>query len=276
MRLYDAHTHLNDEKLFSEYMKYFELFIKNSGKWMVNIWVNDFWNQRVLEIWHSINDYLTKNNITDFINWVTIWYHPEYVWDKTITKDQFQWNIQQLKSLYESNKSLIFWIWECGIDIHYEGNLETLDIQKDFFAMHLDLCQELNLPIVIHSRDDFYSTFDVLQNYRDLKIYFHCWGYWPDEIRILQSNFTNLWIWFAGNFTYPKAQLLRDSIKITNLDSILMETDAPYLSPQKIRWEINHSSNIKYNYDYAIELLWINEKKFYDIIESNFKKLYIK
>jgi TatD DNase family protein len=48
-------------------------------------------------------------------------------------------------------------------------------LQKLFFGLQCELAQELNLPVVVHSRDDFDSTFDVLRSFKNLKIYFHCW-----------------------------------------------------------------------------------------------------
>jgi TatD DNase family protein len=107
-----------------------------------------------------------------------------------------------------------------------------LAVQQELFVKHCELAQELKLPLVIHSRDGFQETLDILQNYKDLVIYFHCRGYGPEEYKILENMFPKLFIGFCGNVTYKKAQALRDTLDIVSDDKLLLETDAPYLSPE--------------------------------------------
>lgn len=103
------------------------------------------------------------------------------------------------------------------------------------FRMQCELAKELQLPIVIHSRNDFASTFEVIKEFKDEKIYFHCYGYGAEEVKILQEYFPQIWFGFCGNVTYPKAQQLRDALLECNVGNIVFETDAPWLSPQVLR-----------------------------------------
>jgi len=113
---------------------------------------------------------------------------------------------------------------------------ETLEIQKQLFIRHCELARELNLPIVVHSRDAFNDTFEILQNYTDLTVYFHCRGYGTQEIKKLQDlKIKKLYFGFCGNVTYKKAEELRESLKIIPLDQLVLETDAPWLTPQIVR-----------------------------------------
>jgi TatD DNase family protein len=105
-----------------------------------------------------------------------------------------QQKMQDLKAMYSENKEYIVGIGETGIDLHYANTPEILDLQKKLFQLHADLAQELNLPIIIHSRDAWHETLDVLKTYKDLTIYFHCRGYGPDEITYLQNTFPKLYI----------------------------------------------------------------------------------
>ena len=82
--------------------------------------------------------------------------------------------MQLLKDLYTQHREHIVGIGECGIDLHYENKDTSLVLQQEVFEQHCDLAQELDLPVVIHSRDGFPETFDVLKKYPDLTIYFHC------------------------------------------------------------------------------------------------------
>jgi len=272
MRLYDFHTHLNDPKLYPKWQEYLNNFVQNWWKWLVNVWVDAIWNQRAVEIANYVknDDILNK----DVLVFSTIGYHPSEICFWNIKKTDFVKHILKLKELYLKNKDVIVWIWECWIDIYYPNWTETLDLQKEFFGLQCELAQELNLPLVIHSRDDFNSTFDILKNFKNLKIYFHCWWYWPEEVKKVLNYFPNVWIWFAWNVTYPKADKLRDSLKVVPFENLVLETDAPYLAPQVIRWQKNEPANVRFIYEFVSDFRSIEIEKICDIMEWNFKKLY--
>jgi len=151
-----------------------------------------------------------------------------------ITSDNLEELIHALKEQYLSHKSLVYAIGECGTDAHYDGG-QTIAFQQKVFDFQCKLARKYQLPIVVHSRDDFEGSLEVLKNYPDLKIYFHCWGYGPREIEILQKLFPKLRIGFCGNVSYKKAENLRESLAVVQSSSLLLETDAPYLSPQIVR-----------------------------------------
>jgi TatD DNase family protein len=313
MIYYDAHTHLNDDKLFMQRDLYTKNFINIGWKWLVNIGINNEWNQRAIDIAIAAEQYFPSTRVK-----ATIGYHPsEVCFGRIITSNTakgigdintipdsdsgsidsrspqlciwqasseskkwgiFHWqslqqSIQSLKDLYSIHARHIVAIGECGIDTHYDGD-PYIDLQKELFAQQCDLAQELNLPIVIHSRDDFAATFDIAKNYKNQKIYFHCRGYGPEQIEIIQDFFPNLWIGFCGNITYPKSQMLRDSFLKTNKNSIVLETDAPYLSPQKNRWNTNTPSLIAEIYDYTAAIRSIDSFERQSTIAENIKNLY--
>jgi len=227
---YDSHTHLNDDTLYPDRQGYLQAFVDAGGKGLVNVGVDVPRSQKAIDI--AVQ---AKQLFPDTFVKATIGFHPSEVCFGKITSPQdIGKAIQSLKDLYSTYAEHIVAIGECGIDTHYDGD-PFIDLQKDLFAQQCDLAQELDLPIVIHSREDFASTWDVLKNYKNQKIYFHCRGYGPDEVKILQDYFPQLWIGFCGNISYPKAQVLRDSLYATRPESMLLETDAPYLAPQACR-----------------------------------------
>jgi len=265
--LLDAHTHLNDPKLFVEREQYLSNFSKQWWQALVNVWASRELNENGIFIANKIQDYDTKV-IT------TIGLHPFEVVASNITESNILEEISYLNNQYQNNKTSIKAIWEIGIDLHYKDSISTLLLQKKLFALQCDLARKLNLPIVIHSRVAFDETIDVLKNYKDLKIYFHCRGYSPVEINFLQEEYSDIFIGFCGNLTYPKAEELRESIKVVKPNNLLLETDAPYLAPQVIRWQQNEPANIHYLYKYISELLSVPIEKLADNLKQNFQNFY--
>jgi len=275
MNFYDFHTHLNDPKLFPNRKEYLVNFVKIWWKWLVNVWVDYDWNIRAIDIARKSEEVLKEfwRKIKVF---ATIGYHPSEICFWNIKEEDFNFKISKLRDLYLENKDVIVWIWECGIDVHYPKGKETLKLQKEFFALQCDLADELELPIIVHSRDDFNSTFDILKNYKNLKIYFHCWGYWPEEIRKILSYFPNVWVGFAWNVSYPKANRLRESLKLLPFEKMVLETDAPYLTPQVVRGKVNEPANVKYIFEFVSRVRDVEIDKLCNIMEENFNVLYSK
>ncbi len=272
----DAHTHLNTESLFDNWQEYISEFEKIWWEILINSWADDEYNKN----WIIIAKKYDEKNLTNpkCIVKATIWFHPYEVVSGYINKENLEQKMSELKSQYfdnVENRKYIVAVWECGIDTHYEWWSESIPLQQELLKIHCDLAREFNLPIVIHSREDFDSTMEIIREYKDLKIYFHCRWYNPTEIKILQDNFDKLWIGFCGNITYKKAQNIRDSLDILNLDNLLLETDAPYLSPQIIRWETNYPANVRYIYEFVAEQLDIDMKELTKIVKENCKKLYV-
>ncbi len=269
MVFYDAHTHLNDNKLCPDRKLYIQRFIDAGGVGLVNVWVDAQRSQKAIDIAIQAQ----KLFPTTFVK-ATIGHHPsEVCFGKISVVDDVLDAIQSLKDLYSTHAKHIVAIGECGIDTHYEGD-PHIGLQKELFAQQCDLAQELDLPIVIHSRDDFASTWDVIKKYKNQKIYFHCRGYGPDEVKVIQDHFSQLWIWFCGNITYPKAQILRDSLYVTRPESIVLETDAPYLAPQKHRCKTNEPAFVVHIYNYVVSITGTDPLVLQQSIADNVRRLY--
>ena len=279
---FDSHTHLNSPQLFKDYKKYIENFQNIWWKKLINVWVDYEWTQRALQIESDFPDiclstcgFHPTEPIFKFKDWKYEFKENQLLsWDKYLNLAK-----EYLENLIKNKK--IVAIWECGMDYHYFEHIkkwqnieEIKEQQKKLFILQLELAQKHNLPIVIHSRDAFEDSLELIRNYKQIKIYFHCRGYGPEEIKILQNEIPNLWLWFDGNITYKKAEELRKSIKQCNLNQILLETDAPYLTPQIIRKEMNQPANVKYVYEYISDLLDIPLNKLQEQVRENFNKFY--
>jgi len=83
-----------------------------------------------------------------------------------------------------------------------------------------------------------------------------------------------LFIGFCGNITYKKTEDLRESLQLVPLQQLLLETDAPYLTPQAVRGQDNHPANVKYIYDFVAEMLKISPEALSQQLEANFRSVY--
>lgn len=280
MKLIDAHTHLNWEELYPQRQEYLSKFVEAWGIGLINSWADWQYNLKGIEITKAVET-LKHGNMEMWENVIvksTIGYHPEACANGEITEDNIQQKIADLRKLYEENKEHIVAIGECGIDTYYPWSEDFLLLQKKLFIMQCNLAKELNLPLMVHVRKDFDSWLEILSKYRDMTIHFHCFSFGLEEIERLQVAGRKLWwklfIGFCGNVTYKNAQNLRDSLTKVPLDQLVLETDAPRLSPQVVRGTTNHPANVWYIYEFVADYLQIEKNSLTEQLESNFKSLY--
>jgi TatD DNase family protein len=261
----DTHTHLNTNQLFWDYKKYLEDFGKIWWKILVNAWANNEYNKKWIQI--------AKESITNFPEITVktaIWRHP---CDIPHNESDFLPLLNELEILYKKNKDYIVAIWECGIDRHFPEN-PTVEVQQNALKLQAELARKLNLPLMIHSRDGFYETIEILKNFSDLKIYFHAWWYWKNELEECEKTFPNLRIGCTNVIEYPSAEKIRESLHSIKTAKILTETDAPFLPPQTMRGQQNEPAYVTYVYEKLCEILWIKQENLEKIVEENTKLLY--
>jgi TatD DNase family protein len=176
------------------------------------------------------------------------------------------------KQLKTSQK--IVGIGECGIDItNWKGGRPLLD-QRDLFEMQLNLALGTSLPIVVHNRNGSDHIFELVKKVGAswLRGVAHCFSStWEDAKRFLDLGF---YISFSGNITYPSAQERREVVKKTPLEKILIETDSPYLPPQRHRGEPNYPKYVKIVAEKVAEIKQIPIKEVEDATAKNTCRLF--
>ncbi len=132
-------------------------------------------------------------------------------------------------------------IGETGLDYFHDD--ASHDDQKRAFVAHIELARELGKPVMIHTRDADDDTLDVLNEHAaGVKVILHCFSM-ADRIDECLAH-ENWWLSFAGNVTYPRNSTLRDAALKVPAGRLLVETDAPYLSPQPRRGRPNVPANV--------------------------------
>ena len=201
-----------------------------------------------------------------------------YLLDKELCDDSED-NLKEFKKQLTHKK--IVGIGEIGIDYHWNSvgarGLEITgekarEYQHKWFKYQIDLAKELNLPVSMHSRDAEKDTLDIFSNYDNINGVMHCFSYGMKSAEEYLKK--GLYFGIGGTSTYPNNKELREVIEYLPLNRILLETDAPYLSPQKVRGTMNDSRNIKYVIENIAEIKNVDIDEVIDVTNKNAIKLF--
>ena len=160
--------------------------------------------------------------------------HPSDCGD--LTENDIEW----LKDLSSDEKVVA--IGEIGLDYHYDE--PDREIQKKWFIRQLELAGDTSLPIVVHSRDAAQDTYEIIKDFRGLRGVIHCFSYSAELAREYVKM--GYYIGVGGVVTFKNGRKLHEVVKEIPLESIVVETDAPYLSPEPYRGRRNSSAFIPY------------------------------
>jgi TatD DNase family protein len=160
-------------------------------------------------------------------------------------------------------------IGETGLD-DYRDYAPRPDQERAFRAQ-IELARELGKPLVIHTRaaeDDTIAT--LARHAAGLEVILHCFSMTDRLDECLEHGW---WISFAGNVTYPKAADLAEAAKRVPLDRLLVETDAPYLTPQEHRKERNRPEYVVHTARFVAELRGLSYEELEAAVEANSARL---
>ncbi|MBN1523272.1 MAG: TatD family hydrolase [Spirochaetales bacterium] len=156
---------------------------------------------------------------------------------------------------------------ETGLDFYW--NYGTSEEQQKLFLLHLQAALEFNLPVIIHSRNADKLLTSMLGEFRGkIRGVLHCFG--SDKQAAEKILDLGLFISFAGNITYNNAQNLCDALQAVPLARLLVETDAPFLSPVPFRGTPNHPNLITNTYDFIAKQKKIAIQDLIDQVRDNF------
>lgn len=191
--------------------------------------------------------------------------HPSEV--DVLTED----HMNQIKELSKHKK--IVAIGEIGLDYHFEDDPEP-QIQKKWFIRQLRLAEELNLPVIIHSRDAAKDTYDILTKEYSSKAggVIHCFSYSPEmALQFVEMGF---YIGLDGPVTFKNGKKAKEVAKIVPLDRLVVETDCPYMAPEPLRGSRNSSINLKYIIAEIANLRNISYEEMEKVLYNNAMNLY--
>lgn len=228
MKLFDSHCHLTDEK-FNEDRE--ELIAKLQSEGVEKIVTAGYSLESSKESIKLAREYTFM--------YTTIGISPN---DIPESKEEIDKEIIELKELYNKDKKIMA-VGEIGLDYHW--NMENKELQKYAFIKQIELANELDLPIQIHTREAVMDTLEILKNNKVSNGgIFHCCPLNRELVR--EGLKLGFYISFAGPITFKNSRNAEEIIKMVPDDKFLVETDSPYLAPEPKRGTRNDPRNVKY------------------------------
>ncbi len=181
---------------------------------------------------------------------------------------------QITKFIYENHADPKFvGIGEIGLDFFHKQESEEEQSKK--FRHFLEQSIELNVPVVIHSRDAAKETFDILNEYKGKAFgVIHCFTY--DEEYAKKYSDLGYYISFSGILAFKNAKDIHEAARSIPIDSILIETDAPYLTPPPNRGKRNDSSNMVFILEKMFSLRNESNAQVEEILYKNSEKFILR
>jgi len=247
---FDSHCHLQDKLFDNDREKVIEVALS----------VLD----GVITIGDSLDSSLSALRLVRDRLFVTIGIHPYYARDvnsKTVALMK-EWSLCKG----------VVGIGETGFDLSFHSKC-PIDVQRKAFLRHVELALERQLPIVIHCRDATQEMISFLKECSNFPSgVMHCF---QGDFELLDACLNrDLYISFAGNITFPKAELLRTAAQRVPLDRLLVETDSPYLAPQPVRGKRCEPCHLNHTVAYLAELLGVSPEDLAEKTSRNARRLF--
>ena len=162
-------------------------------------------------------------------------------------------------------------VGEIGLDYYWEDN-PPKEFQQMVFRRQIELALELNLPVIVHDREAHGDSLAVVLDYPALRGVFHCFSGSPEMAQELLKR--GWYLGFDGPITYKNAKRAPEVAAVTPLDRIVVETDAPYLTPVPYRGKRNDSRYLPYVIEKLAEWKGVSPEEMTDITLKNGKRLF--
>ncbi|MFI2858964.1 TatD family hydrolase [Paenibacillus sp. JSM ZJ436] len=246
--LFDTHTHLDSAAFDEDREAVIQRAVDQGITRMINIGFNR----------ETIPTTMQLAEKYDFI-YAAVGWHPV---DAIAMKEE---DLEWIASLTAHRKVVA--IGEIGLDYHWDTSPK--EIQHKVFRQQIQLAKELNLPIVIHNRDAHEDVLRILKEEKASEVggVMHSFsGSWETAKQCLHMGFH---ISFGGPITFKNAKQPKEVLTQVPLDRLLLETDAPYLTPHPFRGKRNESSYVKYVAEQAAALKGLSLEEISEITTRN-------
>ena len=251
-QMIDSHAHLDEERFDEDRDELIKSLKENAISYVINPSSDMETSRRVVELSNKYDNIFAAVGI-----------HPH---DAEGFKEE---DLDELRQLSKDERVVA--IGEIGLDYYYDNS--PRDIQKEVFRKQLELSHELDLPVIIHTRDAMGDTYDILKEFEGrVRGVMHCYtGSVEMAEKFMKLGF---YISIAGPVTFKNAVNVREMAKQIPLERLLIETDSPYLAPVPNRGKRNDPTNVRYVADMLANLKEIQIDKIIEHSRENTVELF--
>lgn len=254
MNYFESHAHYDDKRFKEDRGELLQKLLPASGV------------SHVINIGCDVKSSEMSIRLADQYDYIyaAVGVHPHELYDMSSQ------TIAKLKKLSEHPKVVA--IGEIGLDYYYDTH--PRELQRFWFRQQLRLAEEVNKPVVIHSREASQETFDIIQSTHVRCGSIHCYS---GSAQMAQDYVKmGFHIGIGGVVTFSNAKKLVETVEAIPMESILIETDCPYLAPNPNRGKRNDSTNLKYVVEKIAEIKKLTPEEVAKITEENAKTLFFK
>jgi len=249
----DSHCHLDHEPLFSDLDNVIKRSKDNGVRKILTICTTKNSFTRIKEI-------ITKDEII----FGTYGIHPHEAKNDKVNSELI---VKEIK-----NNKKIIGVGETGLDFFYNNSEKVAQIKS--LEEHIEASIELDIPIIIHSRNAEKETLEIFDNFKNtnIKILMHCFT----GSKSFAKKLLNFDAYFSasGIITFKNSVDLQDTFKFIPVEKLLIETDSPFLAPEPNRGKKNEPSFIKYTAQKLADIKEINRDLLIQTTSSNFNTLF--
>lgn len=255
--IFETHAHYDDER-FDEDRELLLASLRQKGI------------SKVINVGASIET--TKSTLAlaehyDFI-YAAVGVHPSDITD--LTEESFNWLAEQTRGKKTAA------VGEIGLDYYWDKEPGVQKRQRYWFMRQIELAKAVNLPVIIHSRDAASDTMQIMREAYALGVpgVIHCYSYSPEiALEFVKMGY---YIGVGGVVTFKNARKLKETVETIPLESILLETDCPYMAPEPYRGKRNDSSYIPYVVSKIAEIKQVTTEMVEQVTWENAHRLFRK
>ena len=259
MKYFDSHAHYYDERFESEASGVDELIdalLSTTVSGIVNVGTSPETSRLAIKQASGREGMFTALGL-----------HPS---DSQLLDSSIYDALSEIEGLILDKTSKCVALGEIGLDYHYDNTDKAL--QGEVFRLQMEMARRLSLPVVIHDREAHGDILDVIREYPDVRGILHSYSGSPEMARELISR--GYMISFSGTLTFTNARVPREVAKILPRESVLIETDCPYLAPHPRRGTLNHSGNLEYTNRVLAGIFGVSEEECSLITYENARRIF--
>ena len=257
MNLFDSHSHYNDKKFDLDREEIIKETLSNGVSNFIVAGYNIESSKKAIELAEKYEPVyaivgISPNDLEDIK-----------------TEEDIEKSLKEIEKIAKNKK--VVGIGEIGLD--YYWNKDNKELQKQIFIKQIKIANKLDLPIVIHTRDAFLDTMEILkQNNVNKKGIFHCCPLNRELVK--EALKLDYYISLSGVITFKNSKNADEIISMVPDDKLLIETDSPYLAPEPHRGTRNNSINVKYVAEKIANVKNRTIEEIAEITNKNAKKIF--